>query len=152
MPIPNGLPFVISPVFLVSEGILLLVHHIHSKLCDGPLALLINPQQAGAWTSSALGTFKPDFQSNRPLSLNENCGMPTRQADPSGLSHVWWGRVSLATLSPTALTLPNSLKYCKSSTTLLSHEKSEVQRRGMCSGPYPISLGSQRQNQGGGSV
>lgn len=89
----------------------------------------------GPWTSSALGAFKPGFQINTPLSLNENCRMPTCQADPSGLSHVWRGQASLATLHP----LPSPCQIASNIANpaqLFCHTR-EGQRRGVCSEPYP---------------
>lgn len=145
-----------SPVF---QGMFPLLHHICSNLCDGSLALLINfsaerpedfPSRSGPWTSSALGAWQPCFQSNRSLSLNENCRRPTRKTDPSDLSHVWQGGASLATLSPTALALPNTVSNIASPAQLFCHRRRARSRREGCGlGLTHISPGSLWQNQVG---
>lgn len=51
---------------------------------------------------------------------------------------MWQGGASVAALSPTTLGLAkHNLKYCKSSTVLVSCKESEIQKRKTWFGPYP---------------
>lgn len=61
--------------------------------------------------------------------LNANCRKPTCKAEPSGLSHVWRGAASRATLSPTARpcqTVSNSTSWH----SLFSHERGSPEEKG----------------------
>lgn len=87
------------------------------------------PSRSGPWTSSALGALQSGFQSNRPLSLNENSRRPTRKTDPSDLGHVWQGGARLATLSPTALASPNTVSNIASPAQLFCHRRRARSRR-----------------------